>query len=698
MLGLRRDLKISTSLYLLFGVFALVMGIHASLGVFRAWTEVAGWSRVEQLAAANLQLFVALQNVRQERGPTRVALESQGAAAPALIQQFESLRAKSAPALDAIVATCGEIRCADGGEVAAIRNAANKVVAVRKDVDIALRQTLTERPPGIAKEWNDASTALVDELERVSLALSGKIRMVDPEIAELVAFKEAAYIARDAIGLERNYIQSMMAARAVSIDAKMKAVDLRGKADAGWRMVMLLAARPGVTAPVAAAIKTTQAEVFGTYVRQRDAIEKALAEGREPPMSQSELVRISNTALNVMVGVCDAALDAILAHTAERSAAARHNLLLESGLLMLSLLLGLAGLAFASRRIARPIGLITQAMRKVAGGDLSGDVPYRERGDEVGQLAGALAVFKENAETKARMEAQRIDHDMREGERRHAVEEEVAGFGASVRAGLDALTAAADEMRATSKAMSISTGEAGRQAGAVAAAAEQASANVETVAAASEELARSIGEIGVQVSHAANISRDAVAAAQETTGTVESLAQAAQRIGEVVKLINDIASQTNLLALNATIEAARAGEAGRGFSVVASEVKNLASQTAKATDEIRSQIGSMQAATHAAVEAICGIGGRIGEINAVSTAIASAVEEQGAATREITQNTQEAARGTRGVTANIAGVNSGVSQTNQAARQVLSAADGLQQQADGMRAQVDRFLQAIRAA
>jgi methyl-accepting chemotaxis protein len=342
--------------------------------------------------------------------------------------------------------------------------------------------------------------------------------------------------------------------------------------------------------------------------------------------------------------------------------------------------------------------MITQAMRKVADGDLGGEVPYRDRGDEVGHLAAALAVFKEHAAAKERMEAEQHYEQARKTERHAAVEQAIAGFGASIGRTLQAVMAAADEMRATSEAMSGTAAEVSHRGDAVSSAAEQASGSVQTVAAASEELAVSISEISRQVAHAADISRDAVEAAQETTGTVKSLAEAAQRIGEVIKLINDVASQTNLLALNATIEAARAGEAGRGFAVVASEVKGLAGQTAKATDEIRVQIESVQAATRAAVDAIGGIGGRIGEINAVSTAIASAVEEQGAATAQITQNTQAAAHGTRDVTANIIGVNQGVAQTSLAAAMVLAAADGLRGQADDLRGEVDRFLETIRAA
>jgi methyl-accepting chemotaxis protein len=690
-------LRISTSLYLLFGLAALVMSCQALVGVFDAWMRVGEGARVEQLAAANQQLFAALQSIRQERGPTRVALEAKGATDPKLVEQQEAARAKATPALSAFLATCDRITCADAGMIGAIRPAMEKVVAMRREVDPAFKQTLDQRRPGLAKDWNAASTVLVEAIEKVSLALTDQVRMVDPEIAELVAIKEAAYLARDGIGLERTFVQGAMAAKTITGDAKAKMSELRGQAGAAWRLLAIFSARHGVPAPVVAAIKQADGEL-AAYTRKRDAIEKAVAEGREPPMSDTELVDVSNTVLNVIVGICDAALDAIIARANERTAAARTELLLDSGLLVGALLIGFGGLAFAARRIARPVGLITQAMRKVADGDLGAEVPYRARHDEVGELAATLAVFKENASAKERFEAERHDEQTRKAERHQAIEAAIAAFADSVGRTLAALVGAADEMRKTSQAMSGAAREVSRRGDAVAAAAEQASGSVQAVAAAEEELASSIGEISRQVAHAATISREAVQAAGDTTAKVKSLAEAAQRIGEVIALIDEIASQTNLLALNATIEAARAGEAGRGFAVVASEVKTLAGQTAKATDEIRGQIEGVQSATVAAVEAISGIGGRIGEINAVSTAIASAVEQQGAATDQITQNTHVAAHSTRDVSSNIAGVNQGVAQTSQASAMVLAAADGLRRQADDLRGEVDRFLETIRAA
>jgi methyl-accepting chemotaxis protein len=237
-----------------------------------------------------------------------------------------------------------------------------------------------------------------------------------------------------------------------------------------------------------------------------------------------------------------------------------------------------------------------------------------------------------------------------------------------------------------------------KEAGAAAAASEQASANVDSVVSAAEQLSASIGEISHQVAQSADIAVKAVEEAGRTTVMVAGLANAALKIGEVVSLIQDIASQTNLVALNATIEAARAGDAGKGFAVVASEVKGLANQTAQATEGITTQINEIRSATEGVVGAIKGIGATIREISDIAASVAAAVEEQGAATREIARNTQEAAKRTGDASANIAGVSRGTGETGAAAAHVLSSADHLSQQAAMLEREIDRFLATIRAA
>jgi methyl-accepting chemotaxis protein len=253
-------------------------------------------------------------------------------------------------------------------------------------------------------------------------------------------------------------------------------------------------------------------------------------------------------------------------------------------------------------------------------------------------------------------------------------------------------------MQVTAESMTATADQSSALVNAVASAAEETSVNVQTVSAGTEQLSSSIAEIGRQVVTSAEIARKAVDEAGATDATMRGLADNAARISVVIDLIQTIASQTNLLALNATIEAARAGDAGRGFAVVASEVKNLASQTAKATDEIRSQIASMQSVTETAVGAIRSIGNTIGEINQVTTAIASAVEQQGAATREIARNIQHAAGGTSEVSSNIVGVSTASAEAGSAANEVLSASSALSREAEILRSEIDMFLSNIRAA
>ena len=364
-----------------------------------------------------------------------------------------------------------------------------------------------------------------------------------------------------------------------------------------------------------------------------------------------------------------------------------------------ALLLVVGMFVLLGRSIVNPIKAMTVAMRKIADGETSTAIPAQERRDEVGAMAQSVQVFKDNMIETARLRGEQdVLKSRSDAERKQLVNRMADDFENGVRASLDTLTGAATEMQATSKSMSATAGEASHQATSVAVVAEQASANVQTVAAATEQLSSSVSEIGRQVTQSTEIAGQAVAEANRTNVTVQGLSAAAQKIGDVVKLISDIASQTNLLALNATIEAARAGDAGRGFAVVANEVKSLASQTAKATEEISAQVAAMQGATADAVQAIEGIGRTIGAINEIASVISIAVDQQGAATREIARNVQEAAQGTGQVSSNISGVNQAADKTGSAAGKVLSSAEQLSGQAATLRADVDRFLANIRAA
>jgi methyl-accepting chemotaxis protein len=370
------------------------------------------------------------------------------------------------------------------------------------------------------------------------------------------------------------------------------------------------------------------------------------------------------------------------------------------GLIGLALILIVTVCFLLGRSITKPLGVITGAMQRLADGDKTiSVVDYADRGDEVGALAKSLAVFRETAQRFETMEAERRTAEAKVAQERRAATLGLADdFEHRVKAVVDVVSAASEDMRGMADRLQTTVEETRRRSTVVAGAAEEASANVQTVAAASEELSASISEIGRQVAHAASIAQRAVSETRETDEMIQGLATAAAKIGEVVSLISDVASQTNLLALNATIEAARAGEAGKGFAVVASEVKALANQTGKATEEIAGQVAAIQNSTQSAVAAIKRIGGTIGEVSEVSSSIAAAVEEQGTATQEITRSTQEASRGTQEVSSNIAGVSAGANETGESASKVLTGADDLGAQATKLKAEVDRFLLEVRAA
>jgi methyl-accepting chemotaxis protein len=359
---------------------------------------------------------------------------------------------------------------------------------------------------------------------------------------------------------------------------------------------------------------------------------------------------------------------------------------------------GLIGYLVSRNGIAQPLGRSVDCVRQLASGDTRVEIYGVGRGDEIGDIAQALDVFKRNKIEADRLaleqEAERLGK-----ERRAAVLEELTrGFEVKVGQLVGGLSSAATEMEATAGSMSATAEQTNQQSMVVAAAAEEASSNVQTVAAAAEELSSSIAEIGRQVAKSTKIAEQAVADANHTNGVVQGLVTASQKIGEVVSLINNIAGQTNLLALNATIEAARAGEAGKGFAVVASEVKALATQTGRATEEISGQIAQIQGSTAEAVQAIQGISTTIQEISEIASAIAAAVEEQGAATQEIARNVQQAAQGTQEVTANISGVKEAATNTGAAANQVLGAAGDLSKQSEVLTEEVNHFLLQVKAA
>ena len=447
----------------------------------------------------------------------------------------------------------------------------------------------------------------------------------------------------------------------------------------------------------------------------RDAIDTLLAyaEGDQGMFNLrlTELEMIDETEMLVEdARIMDAALaeivtqtrDSALADQAEASQGGLNAMAFGSTLMWVFAVLSVAvggavGYFYVSRNLLTRLTRIARAMKDLAKGDLGQEIEDNDK-DEIGEMAKAVAVFRQNAIERQRLEQESEAERLAREARAKRIEELVAQFDDVSRRALDAVGNAAEEMESAATALDHSSRSAGETTARVNASGGRAAENVDTVAAAAEEMTGSIAEIAQQISRSTEIAQDAANRVQQTNTDVAQLDEAAARIGDIVNLIEGIAEQTNLLALNATIEAARAGEAGKGFAVVASEVKTLAEQTANATKSISDQISGIQGATGKTVSAIENIGEVISEMNNISAAIAAAMEEQRAAASEITRAAHEAASGTREVAESIGQVDAAAAETGQCAAQVNSASHALNTESSGLRKAVGEFLASVRAA
>ena len=461
---------------------------------------------------------------------------------------------------------------------------------------------------------------------------------------------------------------------------------------------------PLVTSPEERALYNDWSKVWEEYKRGVDDVlalsRKAAGEfPREANELNSRKVNKMLTDADVLLRK-DIELNDKGADKAYQDAAASYSsaLWMVTAILAVTLVIGIALSVFMVRDVTVGIASIVEPMQALGKGNLAAEVPHRGETTEIGAMADALQVFKD-----ALIAKQAADHAAARDaeakiERGRRVDSITRDFEAVIGEIVNTVSSASSQLESSAASLT-STAERSKQlATAVATASEEATTNVQSVASSTEEMASSVTEIGRQVQESARMAGDAVGQARTTTGRVSELSKAATRIGDVVELINTIAGQTNLLALNATIEAARAGEAGRGFAVVASEVKALAEQTAKATGEIGQQISGIQVATQESVNAIKEISSTIERLSEISSTIAAAVEEQGAATHEISRNVQQAARGTQQVSANITDVERGAAETGSASTQVLAAAQALSGDSSRLKQEVSRFLTSVRAA
>ena len=696
----RPSLTLRSLLHVLFGLMVLLLIGSVAVPLVHDLRERDQAAGITETARAARTVFSALQNARLQRGPIRTALAAHEPASPGFLAAMEAFRTQEAQGLQETLRACARVACTDRAEIVnGLPEAIRKADALRPQVEADLRRPLAERRDGLAAAFNAGATDVIDRLEAISTALTTRVRMVDAPIAELVTIKQLAWLARDGMGLARSELADSIAAGAMSPARSARYLELRGRTEVSWSVVKELAGRPGMSAEIAAAVAAAQREAIDDYGAVSRAVYEALSGGKPSPLTNDALAVASGRALDALTAVPNTAMRVLEERAVSNLAAASASLMVHVGLLCVGLLAGVVGLVVVERRIAGPISAITRVMRTLAAGDYAVTVAGAGRRDEIGAMAGAVQVFKDNLIHTRRLEAETAQARLAaEAQRKAGMRQMADGFEAAVGGIVGMVSASATELQATAQQMTATAQETAGQSATVAAAADEAAANVNTVAAAAEELGASVQEIGRQVAGSAQLARTAVDEAGQTAALVQELNGAVARIGDVVTLIATIAGQTNLLALNATIEAARAGEAGKGFAVVASEVKALAEQTAKATTEIAGQIARIQGSTVQAATAIDSIGTRIREISGVATSIAAAVEQQGAATQEIVRNVAQAAGGTGAVTATIAHVAGAAEETGAAAAQVLGAASELARQAEQLGAEMARFLDTVRAA
>jgi methyl-accepting chemotaxis protein len=693
-------LTVSALLKIVILTTAFCVLIGFSLNAWESWGRLQVASRISVIADASANLFKAMHNLRTDRSTTVRLLNSDAPMDAEIEKYLRNIRDTEMPAMANALATLGTLEFANQKTLVPELDRQFKTVGtLQKEFWEAMSKPKAQRRADLPKEYTSTVNALLDVMEKLSGTLAANVNHQDATIDQLLAIKQIAWLLRSTAGEASLIVSTGLAAGKITPEIKNNYIKYSGGIEAAWNALELTAAGMQLPPALAKAIADNKTAYFEpSYLQLRDRLVETLVSGGKAEMTSNQWTPLNVGRLGAAVAVAEGALDAAKAHSLAQYVAARNSLALQLVLLLGAIALTAGAMFMVGRRVITPLHTMRDAMLKVAGGDLSVDTGYAARSDEIGALAGALETFKSQAMDKARIEAQERERNAGATARQQAIENFVGEFEAMVRQSLAQLGDASGQMRTTSAGLSTVSRQTNARVQVAEKASNDASISVDSVAAASEELSASINDISQQAAHAAGIASRAVNQARETDGTVQGLAKSAGRIGEVVGLINTIAAQTNLLALNATIEAARAGEAGRGFAVVASEVKSLASQTAKATEEISEQIADIQKVAGEAIDAIKNIGGIIGEVNEVATAIAAAVQEQGAATQEITRSTQFAAQGTRNVSENITGVKADADAAAAAADDVKRASETLEAQSQQLGGQVTQFLGKIRAA
>ena len=688
----------------LFAALGLLAVLFVASIVWKGKTAFSAYSAaVEQKSfdeGAN-RFIKGLFEVLMERLATNNGLQGADPAPAALIAEIEKRRAAVKDDFDPGLAVLAQQDFPNKPALLQeLRTALDKASDYRKRADVALKQGRDQRDEALRKTFIPVITDSVNVALKIWFAALYTNAKSDPQIALLASIKEIGWQMRDVSGKERSNIASSIAAgTALAPEMIVANAEFRAKVDMLWEQLQHLTRDPDTHPAIKDAMRSAQDEYFKSFRSRADELRKIGVDGAKYPMTASQYVGESTPQIGMLLGVLHAASIASEVRATTMIDRAFWELMIAATLLVAGLAIVIGAILAVIMRVTRPLSALSAVVQRLADSDTAVEIPVINRNDELGSMAGALAIFKTNLIENVRLrEEQQRGEESHSQQRKAGMRKLADDFEGAVSQIVQAVSSASSELETSAATLTSTAAHSQELATMVAAASEEASTNVQSVASSTEEMASSITEISRQVQESARMANDAVGQARSTTERVSELSKAATRIGDVVELINTIAGQTNLLALNATIEAARAGEAGRGFAVVASEVKALAEQTAKASGEIGQQITGIQAATQDSVNAIREISETIAKLSEISSTIAAAVEEQGTATQEISRNVQQAAQGTQQVSSNITDVQRGATETGSASSQVLSAAKSLSGDSGRLRAEVSKFLSSVRAA
>jgi methyl-accepting chemotaxis protein len=676
-------------------VFAVVLGAEVLVPQARIFTNRSDAIKTVEAFGTTLAISQYVAGLRapyigpifQEAAATQAQLDAATKASKAAEAAFETAR-RAILVLE------------DGGAMAeTLDRTVRRLKEISAAADRAMSLPLAARDSAAIKGYLPGIAEVLGNIDPVMNRLEAKVINADSSLATLLSLARTAQDLRVAAGSRAATLSPALSARRPLTATELALMDrMQGRLEADRERIEAGVEQLGNPPRIVSALRAATDSYFG---KAAIAVDKELPAARSDGKysgNADELAGVIVPAIQMFYGVRDAAL----AEAGERAVTARDGalaMLALAGVAVLALLGTLGGVTMMLRsRVVTPLSRLAHVIGTLAAGQHEVEIPATGRNDEIGQVTGSLRHFKDSlVAKKAADEAAAVEAEAKLL-RSQRMDQIARDFEAMIGDVINTVSAASSELEVSAGTLTNMADQSEKVTATVAAASEQASTNVQTVAAAAEEMASSVDEISRQVQDSARVAGEAVQQAGRTNDYVGELAKAAGRIGDVVELISQIAGQTNLLALNATIEAARAGEAGRGFAVVASEVKALAEQTAKATGEISQQITGIQTATEDSVGAIKSIGDTITRMSEIASAIASAVEEQGAATREISRNVQQAARGTQQVSASIVDVQRGASQTGSASSNVLASARSLSGESGRLKVEVGKFLDAIRAA